>query len=77
MDDVDPTQLARASKDHALDAYGLFLVYFSDDVEEIGTESIIQKPLKSHLQMLLEKDEEELEAQEEEERMSVDNMFDL
>jgi len=76
-DDVDPTQLARASKDHALDAYGLFLVYFSSDVEEIGTESIIEKPVKSHLQLLLEKDEADLEAQEEEEQMSVDNMFEL
>jgi phage terminase large subunit len=77
-DDVDPTQLARASKDHALDAYGLFLIYYSDDIEPLGIESIYMQPKKSYLQMLLEEDERQLEEQEEEEmQMSVDNMFDL
>jgi phage terminase large subunit len=76
-DDVDPTQLARASKDHALDAYGLFLIYYSDDVEPIGLESL-KVDNRSHLQRLLEEDEERLEMQEEEElSMSVDNMFEL
>jgi hypothetical protein len=76
-DDVDPTQLARASKDHALDAYGLFLIYYSDDIEPIGFESV-KVDNRSHLQRILEEDEEELERQEEEElSMSVDNMFDL
>ena len=76
-DDVDPTQLARASKDHALDAYGLFLIYYSDDIEPIGLESL-KVDNRSHLQRILEDDEAELERQEEEElSMSVDNMFDL
>jgi phage terminase large subunit len=76
-DDVDPTQLARASKDHALDAYGLFLIYYSDDIEPLGFESL-KVDNRSYLQRLLEEDEAELERQEEEElTMNVDNMFEL
>jgi phage terminase large subunit len=76
-DDVDPTQLAKASKDHALDAYGLFLVYYSDDIEPLGFDMIKEKPNKSYLQTLLEEDEARLEAEEEEYEMHIDNMFDL
>jgi hypothetical protein len=76
-DDVDPTQLAKASKDHALDAYGLFLVYYSDDIEPLGFEMIKERPNKSYLQTLLEEDEAKLEAEEEEYEMQVDNMFEL
>jgi hypothetical protein len=76
-DEVDPTQLARVSKDHALDAYGLFLIYYSDDIEPLGFESL-KKDNRSYLQIILEEDEKELERQEEEElTMNVDNMFDL
>jgi hypothetical protein len=76
-DDVDPTQLARASKDHALDAYGLFLIYYSDDIEPLGFESL-KADNRSYLQRLLEEDEAELERKEEEElTMNVDNMFEL
>jgi phage terminase large subunit len=76
-DDVDPTQLARASKDHALDAYGLFLIYYSDDIEPLGFESL-KVDNRSYLQRLLEEDEAELERQEGEElTMNVDNMFEL
>jgi phage terminase large subunit len=77
FDDVDPTQLARASKDHALDAYGLFLIYYSDGIEPLGFESF-KVDNRSYLQKILEEDEAELERQEEEElTMNVDNMFDL
>jgi len=76
-DDIDPTQIAKASRDHALDAYGLFLIYYSDDIEPIGFESLKEKPNKSYLQTLLEEDEAQLEAQEEELEMNVDNMFEV
>jgi hypothetical protein len=31
--DIDPTQMAHSCKDHAIDDYGLFLVYYSDDID--------------------------------------------
>lgn len=76
-DDSDPTKLAKASKDHAIDAYGLFLVYYSDDIEPLGFDSLI-KDNRNYLQILLDEDEKELVQTEEDELlMNVDNMYDL
>ena len=65
-DDIDPTQMAKACKDHAIDDYGLFLVYYSDDIEPLGFEALVQDN-RSYLQRLLEEDEKRLEEQEEDE----------
>jgi hypothetical protein len=55
----------------------LFLIYYSDDIEPLGFESL-KVDNRSYLQRLLEEDEAELERQEEEElTMNVDNMFEL
>lgn len=63
-DDIDPTQMAKACRDHAIDDFGLFLVFYSDDIEPIGFDSVV-KENKPYLQMLLEEDEKRLEEQEE------------
>lgn len=76
-DDDDPTQIARKCKDHAIDDYGLFLVYYSDDIEPLGFESLV-KDNRSYLQRLLDEDEKRLEQQEEDEYyIGVDSIFDL
>ena len=63
-DDIDPTQLAKSCRDHALDDYGLFLVFYSDDIEPLGFDALV-KDNRSHLQRLLEEDEARLEEEEE------------
>ena len=76
-DDIDPTQLAKKCRDHAIDDFGLFLVYYSDDIEPIGLETIV-KDNRSYLQKLLEEDEEKLEQDEEDEYyVGLDNLYDL
>ena len=62
-DDIDPTQMAKACRDHAIDDYGLFLVYYSDDIEPLGFETLI-KDNRSYIQRLLEEDEKRLEEEE-------------
>lgn len=62
-DDIDPTQMAHACRDHAIDDFGLFLVYYSDDIEPLGFESLIVDN-RSYLQKLLDEDERKLEEQE-------------
>lgn len=62
-DDNDPTQMAKSCRDHAIDAYGLFLVYYSDDIEPIGFESVIVDN-RSYIQKLLDDDEKKLEEEE-------------
>ena len=74
-DEVDPEKLKGA--DHAIDAYGHFLVYYSDDIEPLGFESLT-KDNRSYLQKLLDEDEERLEQEEEEElAIQVDNIYDV
>lgn len=76
-DDIDPTKLASGCKDHALDDFGLFLVYYSDDIEPLGFENII-KDNRTRLQRILDEDEERLEAEEEDAYLvGVDNIWDL
>ena len=62
-DDNDPTQMAKSCRDHAIDAYGLFLVYYSDDIEPIGFESLTVDN-RSYIQKLLDDDEKKLEEEE-------------
>lgn len=74
-DDVDPVKLK--GSDHAIDAYGHFLVYYSDDIEPLGFESLTVDN-RSYLQKLLDDDEERLEQEEEEElAIQVDSIFDV
>ncbi len=75
-DEINPNELAKACKDHALDSYGLFLVYYSDDIEPIGAEHKVEEN-KSFLQLKLEEDERLLEEREEQENyISTDDLFD-
>ena len=75
-DDVDPTKMAKKCREHAIDAFGHFLVYYSDDIEPLGFESLI-KDNRSYLQRLLDEDERMLEEEEEQElSIQVDNIFD-
>ena len=76
-DDDDPTKIAHKCKDHAIDDYGLFLVYYSDDIEPLGFDSLI-KDTRTRLQKILDEDERKLEEQEAEETyIGVDNIYDL
>ena len=75
VDDNNPEKLK--GSDHALDAYGHFLMYYSDDIEPIGIESI-HTDNRTHLQKLLDEDERRLEEQEEEDyAIQVDSYYDL
>lgn len=76
-DDIDPTQLAAACRDHAIDAYGLFMVFYSDDIEPLGFESVY-KDNRGPLQKLLEEDEKQLEQDEEDMQcITTDNYTDF
>lgn len=75
-DDDDPTQIAAKCLDHAIDDYGLFLVYYSDEITPLGLESI-PKDNRSYLQRLMDEDERLLEAQEEDEAsIGIDSIYD-
>lgn len=75
--DIDPTQMASACKDHAIDDYGLFLVYYSDDIEPLGFDALIVDN-RSYLQKLLDEDEAQLEQDEEDAYyVGVDTFYDL
>lgn len=75
--DIDPTTLAHACKDHAIDDFGLFLVYYSDDIEPLGFDSLI-KDNRSYLQKLLDEDERQLEEDEEDAfYVGVDSFWDI
>ncbi len=75
-DDLDPTQIASGCRDHAIDDFGLFLVFYSDDIEPIGIDELIQDN-RGYLQRILEDDERQLEEQEQDDSyISVDGYFD-
>jgi len=63
-----PTEIAKACKDHAIDDFGLFLIYYSDDIEPLGFETIL-KDNRTWIQKMLDEDERRLEEQED------DNLF--
>ena len=72
----DPTQIDKRCRDHAIDDFGLFLVYYSDDIEPLGFESLTVEN-KSYLQILLEEDERKLEEEEEDNYyITTDNYYD-
>jgi hypothetical protein len=63
--DIVPEEMAKGCADHAIDDYGLFLVFYSEDIEELGQE----KPapdMRSNLQRKMDEDEERLEQSENE-----------
>lgn len=75
--DIDPTVIAKSCLDHAIDDFGLFLVYYSDDIEPLGFEALIQDN-RSYLQRLMDDDERQLELDEEDAfYVGVDSIFDL
>lgn len=77
VDEIDPSQIAKKCRDHAIDAYGHFLMYYSDDIEPLGFDSLT-KDNRSYLQKLIDEDERLLEMEEEErDYISLDNYYDL
>jgi phage terminase large subunit len=75
-DDVIPGNLAPECADHAIDDFGLFLVYFSDDIEPLGFVNMPKPDNRSHLQRILDEDEERLEEEEADNYfVGVDNYF--
>lgn len=73
--DVDPTKIHPKSLDHAIDDYGLFLTFYSSDIELIEIEEVEEKP-KTRLEEILERDEEMLEMEEQDDYyVGIDNDF--
>jgi len=76
-DEVNPMMIAKGCNDHALDAYGLFLIYYSDDISPIGFESLVVDN-RSKLERLLDEEEEYLNSlADDEDFISLDNLYDL
>lgn len=73
-DEFNPGQIAKACRDHAIDDFGLFLVFYSDDICPIGKDAIAADN-RNWLQKLLEEDEEKLEQEEME--ITLDNYSDV
>jgi len=61
--DTNPREIDSKCRDHALDAFGLFLIYYSDDISPIGEDKPIQQN-RSRLERKLQEDEERLYDQE-------------
>jgi len=77
-DEFYPLKIAEGCRDHALDDYGLFLIYYSDELAPIGSDTIIVKDNRPKLIRLVEKELEELEADAEDNySIALDNIFDL
>lgn len=74
-DDFSDAQIAKACRDHAIDEFGLFLVFYSDDICPIGHDAI-SIDNRSRLKKMLDAEEEELDAIHEEEILSIANSFD-
>jgi hypothetical protein len=69
--------MAKGCRDHAIDAYGLFLVYYSDDIEPLGFE-LVYVDNRSYIQKLLEEDERRLEEEEADNYLvNVDDSYDF
>lgn len=62
--DNDPTVIADACLDHAIDDFGLFFVMYSDDIEPIINEALIPDN-RSRMQRMLDEDEKKLKEEEE------------
>lgn len=60
-DDFNMGAIAKGCKDHAIDAYGLFLVYYSSDIAPIGFDDV-EIDTRTKLQRKLDDEEEELDA---------------
>lgn len=75
-DDFDPTRIAPACKDHAIDAYGLFLVFYSEDIAPIGEEHPIYDT-RSRLQRMLDEEEAYLTSEEDDLYMCIEDNWDL
>ena len=75
--DIDPTKIDPKCEDHALDDYGHFLMFYSDDIEPLGFETVAPDN-RTRLEKILDEDERRLELEEEEEYfVGIDNMYDL
>jgi hypothetical protein len=75
--DIIPGTLAKGTRDHAIDDFGLFLVYYSEDIAPLAEETpaVDNRP---YLQRLLEEDERKLEEEEEDDFfIAQDNYYDL
>ena len=75
-DEFNPGLIAKGSKDHALDAYGLFLIFYSDDISPIGMEAAFVDN-RGRLQRQLDEEEEYLNSLEEDTFIAIDDYWDL
>lgn len=75
--DIIPGMLAKGTRDHAIDDFGLFLIYYSEDIDPL-TPELPTIDNRSYLQRILEEDERKLEEDEEDEfYIAQDNYYDL
>ena len=64
-DEINVGAIAKGCRDHAIDAYGLFLVFYSSDIAPIGFDDVVIDT-RTKLQRKLDDEEEELDAMAEE-----------
>ena len=74
--DTEVGVIAKACKDHAIDAFGLFLIFYSDDICPIELEQK-QVDNRGRIQRLIEEEEKQLEENEENENFAIANYFDM
>jgi hypothetical protein len=75
--DIIPGMLAKGTRDHAIDDFGLFLIYYSEDIDPLTPEAPTIDN-RSYLQRILEEDERKLEEDEEDDfYIAQDNYYDL
>lgn len=75
-DEFSVGDIAKSCRDHAIDDFGLFLVFYSDDICPIGKDALMADN-RSRLQRMLEEEEEMLDEEAEIEAISIANGFDL
>jgi hypothetical protein len=75
-DEFKVGEIAASCRDHAIDDFGLFLVFYSDDICPIGYDAIVADN-RTKLQRMLDEEEETLDQLDEEEQISIAEGFDM
>lgn len=59
-DEINPSKIAKGSKDHAIDEFGLFLMMYSEDISPIGIESVDPDDQRGKWEKRIDEEEERL-----------------
>lgn len=75
-DEFNVGEIAKSCRDHAIDDFGLFLVFYSDDICPLGHDAIVEQN-RTRLGQMLHDEEEYLDGLAEEEAEIIAEGFDL